>query len=334
MPLGVCTLSKAVPLENIYVMLSSVLQIKSVSTGAACGASVLGSDIQVAVGVGSPACTALGDAASLSVVATSAGAYSISAFLGSTTCNSAYQAAAWSSAPLNTCTSSNTAGYWMSLGGLASAAQSYYAPTDAISITITLPAGASSAITLAAIPDAVKAVLIGVVSGGLKVNPSFITITSLTKVGARRARALAAGYTVVLSVNTNAAAVALGLNGFSAAAIASAIQAAITDNAVAVMVGITSSQYYSAFLTALGVTNEQFTTPGAVSFTASAPAPAAPEKDTKPLAIGLGVGLGVGVPVLLLAGYLAWRCLAVKPAPAAAPEAKLTINAPVGASSV
>ena len=223
------------PLGYGYVLLAPALDIHHVASSTGCAAAnTLFTSVTAAVGVTSSACTALRPATgspytgSVAVQQPAAGGpFTIRGFLGSTSC--AGNATLTFAAALNACSNADNSQASIQLGGLASAVQSYYAPTEATSVALTLPATASAAaLTLATMPALMKSQLIGVVAKILNVNIDYVTIVSVTAVGARRARALAAsGYTFNFAVNTAALAVAMGKNGFSSSNVAVFAQASL-----------------------------------------------------------------------------------------------------------
>lgn len=320
-----------------YVLLAPALDIHHVASSTGCAAANKVFDsVTAAVGVTSPACTRLRPSTgsvttgSVTVQQTAAGGFTIKGFLGSTTCEGG--APVTFTAALNACSNADSSQASIQLGGLASAAQSFYAPTEAISVALTLPATASAAaLTLASVPLAMKAELIGLVSYLLGVNSDFVAIVSVTAVGARRARALAAsGYTFTFAVNTAALAVATGINGASSSSVAVNAQASL-------LAAINGGQMGAALNTMSsvksGLGNPTFST--ATMFAAASAAPAAPkEEDNLPL--GLGVGLGVGVPVVFAVLYysvvVGLKC-GKKPV-GSVPQKGMVINVPQGATVV
>lgn len=342
-PLGVCTkTTQPLPLGYGYVLLAPTVVINSVASSTGCAAAnTMYTTTVAAVGLGStPACTVLNrplanpNVASVAVLASASGGFTINGFLGSSTCSGS-NSVGWAAAALGSCTSAAGAAASINLGGMASAAQTFYDPADAIAVALTLPAGATSNLTLASMSATTKAELIGVVAYFLgNINTNFVTITGLSATKSRRARALAAGFTVTFAVNAAAVAVALNKNGASAAALATAVQAALSAAAGngALATGLSMTTTVAG---ALGVAPTAFFAPGALVATAAAPSPAAAADDKTPLAVGLGVGLGVGIPVLLAALYFL-GCLKLRVAKEAVPEkpraAALVINSAPGAA--
>lgn len=342
MPLNTCTKStELLPLGYGYVLLAPALDIHHVSSSTGCAAaSTLFTSITAAVGVASSACTALRPATGSSftgfvaVQQTAAGGpFTIKGFLGSTSCagspNISFTAA------LNACTNADNSQASIQLGGLASAVQSYYAPTEVTSVALTLPATASAAaLTLATMPAAMKDGLIGLVSTFLGVKIDFVTIVSVTAVGARRARALAASsYTFGFAVNTAALAVAMGKNGFSSSSVAVYAQASLLAT---INDGRMAFELNTAQLSSVkgGLGNPTTFDATTMSATASA-APVAPPAKEDYLPVGLGVGLGLGVPVVLAALYFlgCLKCGVKKPAEEAMQKG-MAINVPAGATVV
>jgi hypothetical protein len=337
-PLGVCTkTTQPLPYGYGYVLLAPTVVINSVASSADCvAANTMYTTTVAVVGLGSThACTALSRplanpaVASVAVLVSASGGYHINGFMDSANCSGS-PALGWAGAALGTCTNSAGAAASISLGGLASSAQSFYDPADAIAVVLTLPAGATSTLTLASMSATTKAELIGVVAYFLgNINTNFVTITGLSTTTSRRARALAAGYAVNFAVNAAAVAVALNKNGFPTAAVATAVQAALSAAASsgALATGLSATATVAG---ALGVAPTAFSAPGALVATAAAsPSPSPTADDKMPLAVGLGVGLGVGIPVLLAALYFL-GCLKLGVAKEAVPEkpraAALVIN--------